>query len=168
MENVGQKTATIYKNLTTIGEPISFEEIEDLAEDLVKAVWDCKDRIFKLANNNGIAKNVLWDEIKKHWELCVIADLANTIKHDGLNKPPISGIFPVINGIRNSAKGNGPSTIERDGETLIVKHSLCDFEIFASIRNLNDQSNEIGEVFYFCDTGISQWNNIMDHFGISP
>ena len=167
MSRLGRREASVFNELKTRGEPFSIEEIEDLAEDLVKTIWDCKDRIKKLADANGISKDQFWTEIKKHRELCVIADLANTIKHDGLNKLSLSGIKPIINGVRNYAKGNGNAVYKRNGDKIIVSYPLSDFEIFASIRDLDNQTDEVGEVFDFCDLAVKQWGKILENLKIS-
>lgn len=162
----GKREAVNLDATYTQNEPMTLEEICDLAEDLVKTIWDCKDRIKKLADQKEIGKVVFWNEIKKNKELCIVADLANTIKHDGLNKPPLSGIKPVINGVRNYAKGNGDEIYSRKGKDITVYRSLTDYEIFASIRNLEDQQNELGEVFAFCELAVTQWQSVIDNLGL--
>jgi hypothetical protein len=166
LSHKGKRDAVIFESVVTEGEPMTLEEICDLAEDLVKTIWDCKDRIKTLADQKGIDKSVFWDEIKTNFELCIIADLANTIKHDGLSKPPLSGIKPVINGVRNLAKGNGSEDYSRKGKDITVYRSSTDYEIFASIRNLEDQQNELGEVFSFCELAVAQWQCVIDNLGI--
>jgi hypothetical protein len=166
LSHKGNRDAVIFESVVTQDEPMTLEEICDLAEDLVKTIWDCKDRIKKLADQKGIGKAVFWDEIKSNIELCIVADLANTIKHDGLSKPPLSGIKPVIDGVRNYAKGNGSAVYSRKGKDITVYRSLTDYEIFASIRNLEDQQRELGEVFSFCELAVTQWQSVIDNLGI--
>jgi hypothetical protein len=159
--HIGQRAGIEFKNVECTGEPLTFDDIRDLAEDLTKSIWDCKDRILNAAKQNNITKDDFWIEVKKNKELCIIADLANSIKHDGLTKLPLSGIKPEINGIRNSATGFEGSTYIRDGNKIIVRHSLINFEIFAAIRNIESPEHELGEVFDLCEKALNQWENVV-------
>jgi hypothetical protein len=165
--HIGKRVGISFQKMETTGEPITLEEIQDIAEDFAKTVWDCKDRIKKIAFTNGVSHKAFWGEVKKHRELCIIADLANTIKHDGLNSKPLSGISPVINGVRNSSKGKGCSFYTRVGRVITACRPLGEFEVFASIRDLKDQQYELGEVFSFCEKAIQQWQLIIDKFNLS-
>ena len=166
LHRVGSRVGTEVAEMRTTGAPLSHDDIEDFAEDIVKAVWDCKDRIWKRVKTTGVSRKQFFDEVKQHHELCVVADLANTIKHDGLDKPPLSGIRPVINGVRESAKGAGSSAYRREGDTIIAERTLSDFEIFAGIRDLGHPANEIGEVFAYCEKAITQWEAVIQVFGV--
>lgn len=165
--HIGQRVETNFTGMETTGEPITLEEIHDLAEDFTKTIWDCKDRIQRLAIKTGISKKSFWEEVKTHRELCIIADLANTIKHDGLDSKPLSGIKPIISGVRNSSKGKGSSFYTREGRIITAWHPLGNFEIFASIRDLEDPQYELGEVFTFGEEAIEQWQLVIDTFSLS-
>ena len=79
--HIGNRNAVIFDSVVTQDEPMTLEEISDLAEDLVKTIWDGKDRIKIIADKNGIISALFWDETKSNFELTIVADLANTIKH---------------------------------------------------------------------------------------
>jgi hypothetical protein len=163
----GQRIGTNFADMETSCEPITLEEIHDLAEDFAKTIWDCKERIQRLASRVGVSKKSNWEEVKTHRELCIIADLANTIKHDGLYSKPLSGIKPIINGVRNSSKGKGNSFYTREDRIITAWHPVGDFEVFASIRDLENPQFELGEVFSVGEKAIEQWQIIIDKFNLS-
>ena len=163
---IGSREGMQVLDIRTIGDPLSHAEIEDLAEDLAKALWDCKDRIFGAAKKQGIDDARVWAEIEKHRELCLVADLANTIKHGGLSSRPKSGIRPVINGVHTASNVAEQGPIYLDGDQLVMELQNASFEVYASLRDLDNQTNEFAEVFHVCELALTQWREVITELGL--
>jgi len=153
----------------SIPEFIPFTDIQDLAEDLAKGVWDCKDYIKIKAQAQGIEWGSIEAEINKKRELCIIADLANSIKHGGLNRRPRSGIQGIhINGLScvgHPVMGEEELIPVITPDSLEMTFQLTNFQIAARVNDKN--GSDIGELFELSKKAHEQWEEIISDFAIS-
>lgn len=59
-------------------------------------LWSLKDYVKKYAVKNGMHKKWIDEKVNSDQDLCICADIANSLKHGGLDHDPRSGEFPQL------------------------------------------------------------------------
>ena len=139
------------------------EEIQDDIESTFVWLWSLKDYVKKYSVKNGKTKKWVEERINSDLSLCLCADIANSLKHGGLDRTTRSGKKPKLGPVRY--------TFEQDALESLVFHAL---KVETNIKNpekvnlkmaVLDGDVEIGDAFSLLDYGVKAWENIIDEAG---
>lgn len=137
------------------------EEIQDDIESTYVWLWSLKDYVKKYSVKQGKTPKWVEDKINSDSNLCICADIANSLKHGGLDSKTRSDINPKL----------GPVTysFEKDAMESLVFYA---FKVEANIKHpekvnlkmdvFDNEGIKIGDAFNLLDYGIKAWESIID------
>lgn len=133
------------------------EEVGDDIENAFVWLWSLKDHIKKTAKDG----DALERQVNGNSYLSVCADLANGLKHGGLDRKSRSGKIPSFGNLKYHIP-----------QGAIKELAFGAFDVGIDINNahlvnwempiLDNQSNIIGEAFDCLDQCINAWESIID------
>jgi len=136
------------------------EEIQDDIESIFVWLWSLKDYVKKYSMKKGRPQNWLEEKINSDLSLCLCADIANSLKHGGLDRKTRTGKKPKL----------GPVTYSfgKDAMESLVFYA---FKVETNIKNpekvnlkmdvFDESGLIIGDAFGLIDYGINAWEAIM-------
>lgn len=154
------------KHFYSIAGVKSAEEVEDEIETMFIWLWNLKDYVKKYALNRGKGKQ--WIEVKVNADpyLCVCADIANSLKHGGLDPKftPRSNKNPKLGKLKYHVPQEALGSISFGASDVgleIENSSLVKLEM-----PVFDQKNKIiGDAFKYLDYSLKAWENFVKEVG---
>jgi len=139
------------------------EEIEDDITSMFLWLWSLKDYVQKYVNLNGKSKTWVKDKITSDSKLCICADIANSLKHGGLDKKhkPWSEKNPKLSNLKYSfpQEAIGELIFDTfDVNIKIINPHLVKLEM--EIEG-NNKSN-LGDAFVLLQHVLLAWENIVN------
>ena len=137
------------------------EQFEDDIESTFIWLWSLKDYVKKYSIDNGFTKKWLEAKIDSDFHLAVCADIANTLKHGGLNREGRSKRKPVLQSLKYDVPQAAISKITVrpfEVETDIKKPGL----VSLTMDVLDKDGKRLGDAFKFLDYGIKAWDGIIN------
>jgi len=138
----------------------SHAEAEDSACNLIIWVWNTKDYLKQRAKVIGMESQLIEQAVDINHDLLICADLANRLKHGGLNRSR-SGQDPLLGKISFDAPQTaiGAMIFRRlEVEVHIADPSQVEFHLPV----LNKKGDVIGDVFEYAARGIAALEKIRD------
>jgi len=140
------------------------EEIQDDIESTFVWLWSLKDYVKKYSVKNGKSQKWVEDKINADSNLCLCADIANSLKHGGLNRKTRSEKNPKL--------GQVTYSFEKEALGSMVFHA---FKVETNIKSpekvdlkmdiLDSEGVKIGDAFKLLDYGIQVWERLVDEAG---
>ena len=137
------------------------EDIQDDIESAFVWLWSLKDYVKKYSVKKGFSSGWVETKINSDHYLCICADIANSVKHGGLDKKSRSNKRPRL----GSVTYNVP-------QQAMERLTFYAFKVVTDIKDpdlvnlkmdvIDENDNRIGDAFKFLDYGIKSWNKIID------
>lgn len=153
--HAGSNTFYKFKNI---------KNLNDTKDELTSAIiwlWSIKDYFVNYLKANGRDKSEVYDEVEKNEYVKIFADLANSLKHSGLDKHPWTNKNPKIKGPGFVAEMQSIKQIifSPNAEISIEFDNYDKIEITCTIED--DKGNLIGDTFYYLQKNIEFWENMF-------
>jgi len=138
------------------------EEIEDEVTTMFLWLWSLKDYVKKYVLNKGKAKSWVESKVNADPYLCICADIANSLKHGGLDSKfkPRSDKNPTLGKLNYKIpqKAMGLITFGAFDVGLNVENpSLVVLEMPVIDKN----GRFLGDAFKYLDYGLKAWEGIV-------
>jgi len=148
LEN-GEKHKYILKGIK------SPEEVEDDIANVFIWLWSLKDYMKKSFNNASIETKV---DANQHLSIC--ADLANGLKHGGLDRNGRSGKRPVLGRLKYKIPQAAIKELSFGASTVGIDINNAHL-VEWGMPILDDSSNSIGDAFEYLDHCVTAWESII-------
>jgi hypothetical protein len=143
----------------------SAHELEDDVANLCVWVWSMKDYLKRLAPLVGRGPSYVEHFINAEPNLLVCGDLANSVKHAGLDRSR-SGRCLRMGRLRYTIPQSAVSALTfRQNEVQIDVANATAVEITVPV--LDPAGNEAGEVLSFLRKGVAAWERLLHEFGVA-
>lgn len=135
------------------------DAIVDDISNLCLWAWNTKDYLSKRAKTLGKPGKLVEAAVNSSSDLCLCADLANSLKHGGLDKLPRSGWRPRIGAPSYTIPGHAISSITFGAfDVSVAPSNPEEVEITVPIEDQN--GNELGDVLQLLQRVVSEWERI--------
>ncbi len=133
----------------------SFESVKDDAVDLICWIWNSKDYLKKLANQPEFEFINIENAVNRSPELSICADLANGLKHGGLDRWQRTVHNPRLGEVGYFVHGEGVGNLAFYATNIEV--SISDFdEVNVRLPVIDKNSSQLFDVFELCTLAIEQ------------
>jgi len=141
------------------------EYLDDI-QNLVIWLFNVKDYLKKRMCARNFREQAVEDFINASPEISLCADLANSLKHDGLDRNPRSGTCPTFGGVSVVVPQDGVqafSYLPSSGFKVSVQRP----DLVQYFVPILDQTNaQIGEAGMLCSKVIDQWESFIEEYGL--
>ena len=140
------------------------EELEDDISSMFIWLWNLKDYVKKYVVKNGKSKD--WVEAKVNLDphLCICADLANSLKHGGLDLnprfKPRSGKSPRLGTLKYQAPQKAISSLSLGVFDVNVNVSNPEF-VKLEMPVLGESDRILGDAFKYLEYALKAWEQIV-------
>lgn len=139
----------------------SHAEVEDNAFSLLIWIWNAKDYLKKRAVAVGKSGQIVEDTINNDADLAVCGDLANHIKHGGLDRPSRSGLKLRFGQVSLQAPQTAIGSLTF--RALEVELQIDDpSQIEFRFPVINEQDEDSGDVFTYAERAIRSLERLRD------
>lgn len=137
------------------------EEVEDDIETMFIWLWNLKDHVKKFSESKGKSGNWVESEINTNPYLAICGDIANSLKHGGLDRKSRSGKSPKLGQLEYQFPQECIDRIcfEAFGAVLIVKKPKL---VKLKMPILSGENKYLGDAFKYLDYAINAWEKIID------
>ena len=139
------------------------EEIEDDIATMFIWLWSLKDYVKKFVLYNGKSKQWVEARVNADPYLCICADIANSLKHGGLD--------PKFKPRSNKCPALGRLTYEIPHKAM-GKITIGAFDVGVNVSNpamvilempvTGEHGSILGDAFKYLDYGLKAWEHIVD------
>ncbi|WP_319557320.1 hypothetical protein [Thiomicrorhabdus sp.] len=136
------------------------EELEDDIASIFVWLWNLKDYVKKYSKIHGYPSNWVEEQINLDFNLCICGDIANGIKHGGLDRKTRSNKKPKLGNIHYQVEGNAIDKIVVQAFKVLFDVSQPD-QVSLSMDVYDENGEKIGDAFKLLDYAISAWNEII-------
>ena len=139
------------------------EEIEDDISSMFIWLWSLKDYVRKYVILNGKNKTWVKNKIINNPNICVCADIANSLKHGGLDKEykPWSGKNPKLKPLKYIFPQEAIGELKfgaYDVNMKIKNPQLVQLEMAI----VDEDGITLGDAFKYLDNGLIEWEGIIN------
>ena len=156
--------------VTSDGRPVKYEvrgirsldELEDTVATLFLWVWSYRDFLVNQAVTGGHSENSVHDRIYQEPDMRLCADIANTLKHEVLNRPR-TAFRPILgNAVAELPQASVKAIHVYDGgvRTDVGDPTLVQFRVPV----LSETGQEVAEGLDLLDRVLGLWSIIADEF----
>jgi hypothetical protein len=150
---------THYISINGIKSP---DEIEDDISSIFLWLWSLKDYVKKYAFKKGKNKNWVEEKINSDPYLCICADLANSLKHGGLDQKfkPRSGKSPKLGALNYYVPQKAMESLSIGA--LDVNLQISDSSLVVlEMPVLGGRGQILGDAFKFIAYSLKAWEEII-------
>lgn len=139
------------------------EEIEDEVSTIFLWLWSLKDHVKKYVMNKGKSKDWVESRVNADPYLCICADLANSLKHGGLDPKfkPRSNKNPKLGKLSYKIPQKAMCSITVSAFDVgmnVSNPSLVVLEMPVT----GDNDRFLGDAFKYLDCGLKAWERIVN------
>ncbi|RLE44683.1 hypothetical protein DRJ25_06480 [Candidatus Woesearchaeota archaeon] len=133
------------------------EEIEDDIASAFIWLWSIKDNIKKMCKDDQ------WVEaqVNSNPYLCICADLANALKHGGLDRKSRSGKNPMLGKLKYKIPQAAIKELSFGASTVGIDINNAHL-VEWGMPILDDSSNSVGDAFEYLDHCLNAWDLIIE------
>jgi hypothetical protein len=133
----------------------SFESVKDDAENLICWIWNSKDYLKKLADQPEFESVNIENAVNRSPELSICADLANGLKHGGLDRWQRTAHNPRLGEVGYSVHGKAVGNLAFYATKVEV--SISDFdEVNVRLPVIDESRSHLFDAFELCSLAIEQ------------
>ena len=137
------------------------EELKDDAENAFIWLWNIKDYVKKFAKSQNKSGNWVEEQINQSKYICLSADIANSLKHGGLDRSSRSGSLPALGNIQYKMPQGSISSIKFLANR--VETNVSDPTKVEVIMDIYDNfKNVLGDAFMILDKSVVDWEKIIE------
>ncbi|MDT4332896.1 hypothetical protein ACQE3E_22320 [Methylomonas sp. MED-D] len=144
------------------------EELEDDISSMFIWLWNLKDYVKKYVVKRGKSKDWVENKVNADPYLCICADLANALKHGGLDQNPRftsrSGKSPQLGVLRYQVpqKAIGSLCIGAyDLNVMVTNPKFVNLEMIV----LGEDGKKLGDAFKYLEYALKAWEKIVSGAG---
>ncbi len=140
------------------------DELEDDISSMFIWLWNLKDYVRKYVVKNGKSKD--WVEVKVNTDphLCICADMANCLKHGGLDPnpkfKPRSGKSPKLGVLKYLVPQKAIGSINIGAYNVNLRVSNPEF-VMLEMPVLGKDDRILGDAFKYLEYALSAWEKIV-------
>jgi len=137
------------------------EELQDEIENGFIWLWSLKDYVRKFSLSHGKNPNWIERQIDNLESLSLCADIANSLKHGGLDRKPRSGKNPILSQVSYEMPQDSISKLSfyaRRVEFVVSDPS----KVKVSLDIIDNDNNKLGNAFTLINECLVEWENLIE------
>ncbi len=137
------------------------EDLQDEIENGLIWLWSLKDYVKKYSKSLGKGSSWVEKQIDNSTNLCLCADIANSLKHGGIDRKSRSGKKPVLSHIRYEVPQNAIDSLSLDAHHVAMNIAEPS-ELKVSMDIIDEDKAKLGNAFLLIQGCLLEWEKLIE------